>query len=112
MRLFTALFVLLCAASKLSAQQLPAPLVLDGHLQRQVISATAQEQQLIFEQLIPGERYLFTVPEDLSIAGCRPVLSVSDANVREAEYDAQAHTLLFTASKGAHQFTLTYPCLW
>lgn len=88
------------------------PIVLDGHLQRHVISALSADQVLTFENLIIGETYSFTVPEDPALNGCIPGLKAESQEAQVLGYDAAMHLLRFTATATTVSFRLNYPCAW
>ncbi|MDX2135061.1 MAG: choice-of-anchor L domain-containing protein [Saprospiraceae bacterium] len=112
MRIFTALFALLCFSGVVHAQQTGTPVSLDGHLQRQVMTAAQPQQAVVFQQLIPGEQYALTIPDDPSLAACRPTPASSDAGLKDVRLDAPANTLYFTATAAQHTFLFSYPCQW
>ncbi|MBK7937236.1 MAG: choice-of-anchor L domain-containing protein [Lewinellaceae bacterium] len=89
-----------------------APIVLDGHFQRHVISAQSTSQVLTFNNLIPGETYSLIVPEDPTLNGCMPSLSAEDADVKILGYDAAVHQLKFVVPAATMSFRLNYPCSW
>ncbi|MEQ1744747.1 MAG: choice-of-anchor L domain-containing protein [Saprospiraceae bacterium] len=86
------------------------PIILDGHQQRHVVTATTQEQLLRIEQLVSGETYSLVVPDDPALGACRPELKAEGAEV--LQYDKQAHQLVFKANKTAMEFVLSYDCTW
>lgn len=88
-----------------------APLSLDGHQQRQVITATSPAQLISFYNLIPGETYVLVAPEDQAMNGCWPSIEVPPS-VEGATYDAAVHSLTFKATAETMSFKLVYPCTW
>lgn len=105
--------LVLAAVSALQGQSAnTSAIVLDGHLQRHVISAQSASQVLVFEQLIPGETYSLVVPDDPTLNGCMPKISAEDAEVKVLHYDAVAHQLQFVVSAKTMSFRLDYPCSW
>lgn len=85
-------------------------IVLDGHLQRHVISAQSASQLLTFESLIPGETYSLIVPDDPALSGCMPEIAAEDPETKVLGYDAATHQLKFTVSAAVMSFRLSYPC--
>jgi hypothetical protein len=85
--------------------------VLDGHLQRHVVTAQSASQTLIFENLLPGETYSLNVPDDPAQAGCLPEI-VAEGGSNELGYDAATRQLRFAANSTIMTFKLNYPCTW
>lgn len=111
--LFIWFFALTALPAAMQAQTAnSAPVVLDGHQQRHVISALSTSQVLTFENLIPGETYSLNVPEDPALNGCMPDVAATDAEAKVLGYDAAMHQLRFTATNATMSFQLNYPCTW
>ncbi|MEZ4964645.1 MAG: choice-of-anchor L domain-containing protein [Saprospiraceae bacterium] len=89
-----------------------SPIVVDGHLQRHVISAGSASQLLTFENLIVGETFSLIVPDDPALNGCIPALSAENADTKVLSYDAAVHQLKFVVSDKTMTFRLDYPCTW
>ncbi|MBX2893044.1 MAG: choice-of-anchor L domain-containing protein [Saprospiraceae bacterium] len=89
-----------------------AATVLDGHLQRHVITAHSANQVLTFENLIVGETFSLIVPEDPALNGCLPEIVATDANTKILEYDAAVRQLKFVVTASTMSFQLNYPCSW
>lgn len=89
-----------------------AAIVLDGHLQRHVITAQSNSQVLTFNNLIPGETFSLIVPEDPALNGCIPDVAAEDTSTKVLGYDASVHQLKFIVSASTMSFRLTYPCNW
>ncbi|MBV6439838.1 MAG: hypothetical protein DYG98_22130 [Haliscomenobacteraceae bacterium CHB4] len=105
--------LILAAASALQGQvTIPTPAVLDGHLQRHVITAESANHILTFENLIPGETYSLIVPDDPTLAGCMPGIMAQDPDANVLDYDVLAHQLKFKATAPTMSFLLNYPCSW
>ncbi|HNL39140.1 MAG TPA: choice-of-anchor L domain-containing protein, partial [Saprospiraceae bacterium] len=108
--LFTA-FALMLATGWLSGQASSPngnPIVLDGHYQRHQLTAQSPVQLLEFQNLLPGETYDLTVPDDGT--ACRPTLSA--IALADVKYDPETYILEFKASASTHTFQLEYPCAW
>ncbi|HRI58270.1 MAG TPA: hypothetical protein PK228_01035, partial [Saprospiraceae bacterium] len=88
-----------------------SPVVLDGHLQRHVITAQSVSQVLTFENLIVGETYSLIVPEDPAM-GCMPEIKAEDPGTNVLSYDVAAHQLKFMVTATTMSFSLNYPCNW
>lgn len=89
-----------------------APVVVDGHKQRHVITAQNTTQLLRIEQLIAGETYSLVVPADPALGACRPVPTVAGSQTLVVRYDEEAYQLVFTADQTTMDFILTYDCTW
>ncbi len=110
-RILFTVFALVLATGWLSGQATApngTPITLDGHQQRNLITAESAAQVVVFQNLIPGETYALTVPD--ADNGCWPDLAALD--VADAQYDAATHILRFTASAATLSFQLNYPCTW
>lgn len=117
MRLFTQYFLMLLLVItqvSLWGQQVEpaATVVIDGVQQRHVITALTTEQVLTINNLIPGETYHFTIPEDPSLPGCIPSVAVKNAKIDVKSYDPALRLLVFQAQATSQQLTLEYPCTW
>ncbi len=89
-----------------------SPILLDGHLQRHVISAQSASQFITFNNLIKGETYSLIVPDDPTLNGCMPSISAGDQATKVLDYDASVHQLKFVAGETDLTFRLDYPCDW
>ncbi len=85
-----------------------SPIVLDGHYQRHQLTAQSPVQVIEFQNLLPGETYDLTVPDDGT--ACRPV--ISGIAMADVKYDPEMFILEFKASATSHSFQLEYPCAW
>lgn len=113
-RQFSSLVVcclLLAAASTVQGQASNAPVVLDGHLQRHVITAQTASQVLTLTKLIAGETYSLSVPDDPSM-GCMPDIQAESPATNIVGGSVEAHQLRFKASDTTMSFILNYPCAW
>lgn len=108
------LFVLLSLPS-LQAQNEAndEPILADGHLQRQVISAKKKVQTLVFQNLIPNQNYLFMIPlGDPAMGNCYPDIRMLDPNAEVIKEDKLMHSVEFKANATFMDFELSYPCDW
>ncbi len=116
MRLYTNTILLVCALlcicsiQGIYAQNAP-PLVLDGHNPRHQFAATASQQILTFENLIPGETYTLVV-SNLEKGTCLPEISAVDPTATVLGYNADLHELRFVVSAKVMSFALNYGCAW
>lgn len=110
--IFSVLALLLVAPCVTQAQNATTsePLVLDGHLQRHVITATSASQVLIFQNLLPTQTYELVIPIDPVLAACQPTVSAVDPALKVLSYDPIARALRFIASDKSASFRLDYPC--
>lgn len=108
---FTCLFALALQAQDAGTNQ-SKPVVIDGYLQRHVISANTAQQVLQIENLIPGETYAFTVPTDPSLDACQPSVAAVTAVAESSAFDQESRTITFKATQASMQFRLSYPCTW
>ena len=113
-RLFLYTCGLVCSIASVAEGQATndAPIVLDGHLQRHVITAQSTSQVLTFNNLIPGETFYLTVPDDPALNGCIPDVAAENADTKVLGYDTLMHLLKFVVSGTTMSFRLTYPCNW
>jgi len=115
-RLLSALITICSTALPLLSQNggentTPA-VVLDGHKQRHIITATATQQPLRIEQLIAGETYSLIIPEDKALGSCRPFPQSQPGTIEVLQYDEAARLLVFKAQKTFAEFVLQYDCTW
>ncbi len=116
MSLFTSHSVLSCflvavASFPLAAQQ-SAP-TFDAHQKRHVVTAESAQQNIIFQNLAPGETYGLLVPGgEACIFQCMPAVSVVTPNTQVLSYNSALHLLKFVASATSMEFRLDYPCTW
>lgn len=89
-----------------------SPVVLDGRLQRHVVTAQSANTTLTFENLIVGETYSLNVPEDPALLNCLPEVAAENGDIKILSYDPSARQLKFTASATTMSFRLKYPCTW
>jgi hypothetical protein len=88
------------------------PVVVDGHQQRHVITATSTQQVLRIEQLVAGETYSLIIPIDPALGTCQPKISPSDTQAEVLRYDEEARQLVFKAGLTTVDFVLEYACSW
>ncbi|MBK9335162.1 MAG: choice-of-anchor L domain-containing protein [Lewinellaceae bacterium] len=114
-RLYIPILFILAVAAPLSGQNTGSdasePVVLNGHEQRHVITASAPRQTVLINQLIAGETYALIVPADPALGTCQPVPQPSDSQI-PAQYDDVARKLVFTATQATMEFVLVYDCTW
>jgi subtilisin-like proprotein convertase family protein len=81
---------------------------LNGTFQRNVFTPLSTTQVVVFQNLIPGEAYLLSVPDHADL--CQPDVVAPD--IKNAQYDAATHVLRFTATASELSLQLNYPCTW
>jgi hypothetical protein len=103
----------IAAFGSLAAQQpSPSPL-LDAQNKRHIVTAESAQQQVVFQNLVPGASYGLMVPGgEPCIAQCMPDLSVLTPNTQVLSYNPTVHLLKFVASAAKMSFQLDYPCTW
>ncbi|MBL7795977.1 MAG: choice-of-anchor L domain-containing protein [Saprospiraceae bacterium] len=115
-RLLSALITLCSTAFPLFSQSGPenaaSGIVLDGHKQRHVVTATAAEQPLRIENLVAGETYALVIPEDQALGTCRPFPWAPSAGIDLLQYDESARQLTFKTKSTSAEFVLRYDCTW
>jgi len=116
MNLFTSRALFCCcwlatAILPLAAQQLSP--VFDAQLKRHLLTAESAQQQLVFQNLVPGQTYGLMVPGgELCILQCMPDILVITPNTQVISYNAVTHLLKFVASASSMEFRFDYPCTW
>lgn len=114
MRLFTPILVIVSLLSSFQISgQTADPVVLDGRKQRQIMSPGTPDQVVVFEHLIPGERYRLVVPEGGPLGGCIVQISPLGELAQAAEsVQATDFQLEFTAVQPTQAFRMRYSCAW
>lgn len=89
------------------------PIRLDGRKQRQTVTPSSTEQVIIFENLIPGERYRLVVPDGGPLGGCAVQIKSLPVDLQTADNAQEANSQLeFTATQASQAFQVNYACSW
>jgi hypothetical protein len=108
------LFLLFIAVSAQAYAQKPAPnaLSFDAHLQRHVLQPSGKTQLFAFQNLLVGETYALTIPQDLTNSPCLPTFQLNEQTAEMIGYDAARRELRFRATSTTASFTAAYDCAW
>jgi gliding motility-associated-like protein len=122
MRLFTPIVcfvwcLLLAATTTLHGQVFNTPdnppIVVDGHLQRHLITPGSEHSFLTVQNLLPGQTYsLIAPPGDIPFGNCMPDIAALDPEAKVLGYDATSHQMRFVANAAEMKFRLDYYCSW
>lgn len=85
----------------------------DAQQERRLFKATAAQQAVVFEHLIPNQTYSLTVPESAPGQNpCMPNVSIRTPGTQVISSVSQAHQLTFIAATTTVEVLLSYPCTW
>ncbi len=112
LRYLSCLILALTIFGSLKAQTGTGLIVLDANVQRQVVTAYAQDQTVNLQHLKKGETYVFVVPPDVAMGNCLPDVSLVLPTAEFIDYNASLRQLRFKTTSTIAQLNLHYACSW